>query len=68
VGNSRSTGIGLVYSLSTGFAKVTPTPGKQESRLNETEKEFDAYREKALEKEQRLGRMLQDERNKSNER
>ncbi|HSI68919.1 MAG TPA: hypothetical protein VK941_01715 [Gillisia sp.] len=38
------------------------------SRLTETEKEFDAYREKALEKEQRLGRMLQDERNRANER
>lgn len=36
------------------------------SKLNETEKEFDVYREKALEKEQRLGRLLQDERNKSN--
>jgi preprotein translocase subunit SecF len=34
-------------------------------KLNETEKEFDAYRTKALEKEQRLGRMLQDERNKT---
>ncbi|MCG9970245.1 hypothetical protein [Christiangramia crocea] len=34
-------------------------------KLKETEKEFDAYRTKALEKEQRLGRMLQDERNKS---
>lgn len=34
-------------------------------KLQETEKEFDAYRTKALEKEQRLGRMLQDERNKS---
>lgn len=38
------------------------------SRLNETEKEFDIYREKALEKEQRLGRLLQDERNRANER
>lgn len=34
-------------------------------KLNETEKEFDAYRTKALEKEQRLGRMLQDEKNKA---
>lgn len=33
-------------------------------KLQETEKEFDAYRAKALEKEQRMGRMLQDERNK----
>lgn len=38
----------------------------QEARknLNELEKEFDAYRAKALEKEQRLGRQLQDEKNK----
>lgn len=32
--------------------------------LAELEKEFDAYRTKALEKEQRLGRLLQDEKNK----
>lgn len=32
--------------------------------LSELEKEFDAYRVKALEKEQRLGRLLQDEKNK----
>lgn len=32
--------------------------------LAEMEKEFDAYRVKALEKEQRLGRLLQDEKNK----
>lgn len=37
-----------------------------QQKLDETEKEFDIYRTKALEKEQRLGRMLQDERNKSN--
>lgn len=38
----------------------------QEARknLNEMEKEFDTYRVKALEKEQRLGRLLQDEKNK----
>ena len=34
-------------------------------KLEETEREFDAYRTKALEKEQRLGRMLQDEKNKA---
>src|SRR5690606_9610516 len=38
------------------------------NNLVTTEKEFDAYREKALEKEQRLGRQLQDERNKNNQR
>ncbi len=37
------------------------------NKLNATEKEFEAYRAKSLEKEQRLGRQLQDERNKTNE-
>ncbi|MFD2519162.1 hypothetical protein [Salinimicrobium flavum] len=38
----------------------------KEARKNlaETEKEFEAFRVKALEKEQRLGRLLQDEKNK----
>ena len=38
----------------------------REARKNlaETEKEFEAYRAKSLEKEQRLGRLLQDEKNK----
>jgi preprotein translocase subunit SecF len=38
----------------------------QEARKNleETEKEFEAFRAKSLEKEQRLGRLLQDEKNK----
>ncbi|GAB2776025.1 hypothetical protein GCM10010465_23270 [Actinomadura fibrosa] len=38
----------------------------QEARKNleELEKEFEAYRAKSLEKEQRLGRLLQDEKNK----
>lgn len=35
-----------------------------QKNLAELEKEFDAYRVKALEKEQRLGRLLQDEKNK----
>ena len=35
-------------------------------RLDDTEKEFDIYKKKALEKEQRLGRLLQDEKNKVN--
>ncbi|HSP39851.1 MAG TPA: hypothetical protein VLN46_00355 [Gillisia sp.] len=38
------------------------------NNLTTTEREFDAYREKALEKEQRLGRQLQDERNRNNQR
>lgn len=33
-------------------------------KLDETESEFEDYRRKALEKEQKLGRQLQDERNK----
>ncbi|MGY5850468.1 hypothetical protein [Salegentibacter sp. F14] len=41
------------------------TTREARKRLAETEKEFDLYRSKALEKEQRLGRMLQDERNKN---
>ncbi|HEY9184277.1 MAG TPA: hypothetical protein VIM94_03025 [Salegentibacter sp.] len=41
------------------------TTSEARKRLAETEKEFDLYRSKALEKEQRLGRMLQDERNKN---
>ncbi|WP_417886542.1 hypothetical protein [Zunongwangia sp.] len=35
-------------------------------RLDDTEREFDDYKKKALEKEQRLGRLLQDEKNKVN--
>lgn len=35
-----------------------------QKRLDETEKEFEAFRLKSLEKEQRLGRLLQDEKNK----
>lgn len=48
------------------FRNSNATTREANKRLRETEKEFDAYRAKALEKEQRLGRMLQDERNKSN--
>lgn len=35
-----------------------------QKKLAESEKEFEAYRVKALEREQRMGRQLQDERNK----
>ncbi|MDN3596601.1 hypothetical protein [Zunongwangia endophytica] len=35
-------------------------------RLDDTERDFDDYKKKALEKEQRLGRLLQDEKNKQN--
>lgn len=47
------------------FKNSHATTREARKRLAETEKEFDLYRAKALEKEQRLGRMLQDERNKS---
>lgn len=36
-----------------------------QQKLDENEAEFDDYRRKALEKEQKLGRQLQDERNKA---
>jgi septal ring factor EnvC (AmiA/AmiB activator) len=49
------------------FKNSNATTKEARHRLNETEKEFDAYRAKALEKEQRLGRMLQDEKNKAKE-
>lgn len=49
------------------FKNSNATTKEAKHRLNETEKEFDAYRAKALEKEQRLGRMLQDEKNKARE-
>jgi preprotein translocase subunit SecF len=47
------------------FKNSNATTKEARHRLNETEKEFDLYRAKALEKEQRLGRMLQDEKNKA---
>ena len=34
-------------------------------KLNEVEREFEDFRKRALEKEQKMGRLLQDERNKS---
>ena len=46
------------------FKKSQSVTVEARKRMEETEKEFEAYRAKALEKEQRLGRMLQDERNK----
>lgn len=42
------------------------TTREARENLRDTEQDFDAYRTKALEKEQRLGRQLQDERNKAN--
>lgn len=48
------------------YKNSNATTKEARENLRETEKEFDAYRSKALEKEQRLGRLLQDERNKAN--
>ncbi len=47
------------------FKAANSTTRDARKKLEETEREFDTYRTKALEKEQRLGRMLQDERNKN---
>lgn len=46
------------------FNKSNARTKEIRQKLQETEKEFDTYRAKALEKEQKMGRMLQDERNK----
>jgi hypothetical protein len=46
------------------FKKSHIETKKAKQDLAETEKEFDSYRAKSLEKEQRLGRLLQDEKNK----
>ncbi|MFD1096564.1 hypothetical protein [Salegentibacter chungangensis] len=48
------------------FKNSNATTKEANKRLKETEAEFDAYRAKSLEKEQKLGRMLQDEKNKNN--
>lgn len=47
------------------YKSSNATTKEANDRLSETEKEFEAFRVKSLEKEQRLGRLLQDERNKS---
>lgn len=46
------------------FKKSNIQTREAKRNLDELEKEFDAYRAKSLEKEQRLGRLLQDEKNK----
>lgn len=46
------------------FKKGHSTTLEAKKRMQETEKEFETYRAKALEKEQKLGRLLQDERNR----
>lgn len=50
------------------YKKSHQQTAEAREKLATTEKEFEAYRAKALEKEQRLGRLLQDEKNKANER
>lgn len=49
------------------FKKSHTQTTEARQKLTTTEKEFEAYRAKALEKEQRLGRQLQDERNKASQ-
>lgn len=46
------------------FNKNNQQTKEAKRNLRETEEEFEAYRTKSLEKEQRLGRLLQDEKNK----
>lgn len=57
--------LGLLFFIYK-YKNSNATTKEARENLRETEKEFDAYRSKALEKEQRLGRLLQDERNKAN--
>jgi len=47
------------------FRNSNVLTNEAQHKLDETEIEFDEYRRKALEKEQKLGRQLQDERNKA---
>lgn len=49
------------------FKKRNAQTSEARKNLAATEKEFEVYRTKALEKEQRLGRLLQDERNKASD-
>jgi len=53
----------FIFRYKKGHADTSEARNK----LSTTEKEFEIYRAKALEKEQRLGRLLQDERNKSSD-
>ena len=55
--------IGLAL-LFISFRKSHILTKEAQHKLDETEKEFEAFRIKSLEKEQRLGRLLQDEKNK----
>ena len=49
------------------FNKRNTQTTEAKNNLLQTEKEFEDYRAKALEKEQRLGRLLQDERNRASD-
>jgi len=49
------------------FKKGNIQTTEAKKNLLQTENEFEAYRAKALEKEQRLGRLLQDERNRASD-
>jgi hypothetical protein len=53
----------FIYRFKKGNIQTT----EAKKNLILTEKEFEAYRAKALEKEQRLGRLLQDERNRASD-
>jgi len=50
------------------FKKGHVQTSEARNNLIETEKEFEAFKAKSLVKEQRLGRLLQDERNKASDR
>ena len=56
--------LGLVFFIFK-FRSSNVLTKEAQHKLDETEVEFDEYRRKALEKEQKLGRQLQDERNKA---
>jgi len=53
----------FIFRFNKGNTQTT----EAKKNLLQTEKEFEAYRAKALEKEQRLGRLLQDERNRASD-
>jgi len=53
----------FIFRFNKGNIQTT----EAKKNLLQTEKEFEAYRAKALEKEQRLGRLLQDERNRASD-
>ncbi len=53
----------FIFQFKKGHAQTS----EAKNNLVETEKEFEAFKAKALVKEQRLGRLLQDERNKASD-